>query len=318
MEARQAEGVRSSPFSDGLGPAAVYFLFRAGAAIAEKLPLGLGDLVARWGGALAYTFAREKRRIVRKNLARVIGDDRELDGVVKSAFESYARYWLETFRVGRYSAADISRMVECETTNVLERALASKRGVVIATAHFGFYDLAVSWLGVTGFPLTAVAEVLRPRALYEWFTSIRTKRGIGVIPASPKDEAMRSQMEVLRSGGGLALLSDRNLGRRGIWADLFGEATTVPAGPPLLVARTGAVLLSGAMYSTESGFRLDFEEIPYELSGDEGADAGSIAQTIALAIEDIVRKAPEQWHLFGTNWPSDEPHLPPRGAGDRP
>lgn len=28
--------------------------------------------------------------------------------------------------------------------------------------------------------------------------------------------------------------------------------------------------------------------------------------------------APEQWHLFSTNWPSDEPHLRPRGREAAP
>lgn len=314
MESEQAPVIGSNPFAEGLGPASVYFGFRIAAALAESSPEKLASWMAKSGGRVAHRLAKGKREIVRKNLRRVVGDGPELDRVVKEAFDSYARYWLETFRAGRYSASDLRSMVRCDSTDVLERALSSRRGVVIATAHFGFYDLGVAWLGVSGYPLTTVAEVLRPRALYEWFTSIRKERGIDVIPATPKQDALEAQMEVLERGGGLALLSDRNLGRRGVWAELFGEKTTLPAGPPLLVARTQAVLISGAMRSVDGGYQLDFSEIPYELTGDPEVDVGSVAQSIAGAVEGIVSKAPEQWHLFGTNWPSDEPHLPPRGA----
>src|SRR5438552_655088 len=55
--------------------------------------------------------------------------------------------------------------------------------------------------------------------------------------------------------------------------------------------------------------------IPYERTGDENADLSTIAQAIASGLEEVIRKAPEQYHLFSTNWPSDEPDLPPRGRG---
>lgn len=318
MEAgeRRVAGVsaRSSPFEDGLGPALVYFGFRAAAWLAEHVPVRMGDRLARIGGRVAFRVAARKRSIVRRNLARVVGEGPHLDAVVRRAFDSYARYWLETFRLGRYSPRDLLAMVDCDGLDALESALAQGRGVVVATAHFGFYDLAVAWIGANGYPLATVGEVLRPRALFEWFAAQREVRGMRVIPAQPREEALRRQEEILGRGEGVALLSERNLGRRGVWVEFFGERTTFPVGPALLVTRTGAPLLSGAIYQKGDRYQLDFEAIAYERQGEERADVASIAQRIAVAVEAMVRKAPEQWHLFSTNWPSDEPHLPPRGG----
>lgn len=305
----------TSPFAEGPGPALIYFAFRAGAFLAETTPRRMAERAARMAGRLAYRLARGKRRIVRTNLARVVGEGPHLDGVVRRAFESYARYWLETFRMGRYSKDEIRRLVDCPSVGVLERALGRGDGVVIVTGHFGFYDFAVAWIGVNGFPLGTVAEVLRPRALFEWFASIREERGMKVIPSKPREETIARQHELLSRGEGVALLADRNLSRRGVWAELLGERTTLPSGPALLVSQTKAALLSGAIYQVGEGYRLDFEEIP--LTDDERGDVERVAQKIAGAIETMVRKAPEQWHLFSTNWPSDEPHLPPRGVSRR-
>jgi hypothetical protein len=58
--------------------------------------------------------------------------------------------------------------------------------------------------------------------------------------------------------------------------------------------------------------------VPYELTGDEQADISAVARVTAEALEKLVRAAPEQWHLFSTNWPSDEPHLKPRGREPDP
>jgi lauroyl/myristoyl acyltransferase len=302
------------PFSEGVGPAFVYFAFRLAAGIAERLPLRAGDAIARFGGRAAYLFARRKRRIVRGNLARVVGESADLNRLVREAFHSYARYWLETFRISKYSRAQLLEMVHCDTFDVVKRLLDEKKGLVIVTAHLGFYDLGVAWFGAMRYPVTTVAEVLRPRALFQWFAEKREVRGMPVIPARPADAARERLLEIVRGGGGVALLSERDLGRRGIWVELFGEKTTVPAFPALLVAMTGVPMVAGAMYSTDRGYELIFEDVPYQRSGDATSDAEGIAQNIAAAVEKLVRRAPQQWHLFSTNWPSDEPGLPPRGV----
>ena len=303
-------------FAEGMGPGMVYLGYRAAAWLSERLPLGAGNRVAGFGGRVAYRLAKNKRDIVRRNLRRVLKDEPDLERYVRAAFDSYARYWLETFRAARYSKSDVLELVRCDTLEVLEDAYARGAGIIVVTAHFGFYDLGVAWFGAKGHPMTTVAEVLRPRALFEWFASSRERRGMPVIPARPADQARARLVEIVENGGGVALLADRDLGRRGIWVELFGERTTIPAFPALLTVRTGATLLTGAVHSTGGrSFRIDFESLPYRLTGDEAADVEATAQTIANGVERIVRTAPEQWHLFSTNWPSDEPHLPPRGAG---
>lgn len=307
----------SSPFEDGLGPALVYFGFRLAAWLAEHLPPRIANGVAFIGGRAWFHLSGRKRSIVRKNLARVVEGGRRLEDMVRRAFDSYARYWLETFRVSSYTKDQLLSMVESDSVGVLQDCLAEGRGAVLATAHFGFYDVGVAWLGAKGFAMATVGEVLRPRALFEWFAAKRLAGGMEVIPARPRDEARARQLVVLDEGVGLALLSDRDLGRRGVWVTLFGERTTIPAGPALLVARTGVPLLFGAIYMTDGRYRVDMEKVPYVITEDEMRDVEVIAQSIAAAVERMVRKAPEQWHLFSTNWPADEVHLPPRGAPER-
>lgn len=305
---------KSSPFEDGLGPASVYFGFRGAAFLAERAPQALARAVTSMGGRIAYAGAKRKRAIVKRNLARVVGEGPHLDEVVSRAFDSYAEYWLEAFRAGKYSPDDLLTMIEGVGVDAIEEAIASGKGMVLATAHIGFYDLGVSWVGANGFPIGTVAEVLKPRALFEWFAEHRGTRGMEVIPARPRDQARARQVELLSQGKGVALLVDRDLGRRGVWVELFGERTTLPAGPAWLLAKTGARLVAGCIFKSGGGFVAKFWKVSYKRTGDEAADIEAIAQVLAGEVERIVRLAPEQWHLFNTNWPSDEAHLPPRGA----
>jgi len=34
-------------------------------------------------------------------------------------------------------------------------------------------------------------------------------------------------------------------------------------------------------------------------------DVARVTQDLAYALEDLIRRAPEQWHLLQPNWPSD-------------
>lgn len=309
----------SSPFADGPGPAFVYFAYRAGAWMAEHAPPRVAEAGAALAGRVAYRRARGKRRVVEKNLSRVVGSQ-ELDGVVREAFASYARYWLETFRLGRYSSEELLSMVEPvgDSVQVMQEAIDEGKGVLLITPHLGFYDLGVAWVGLQGWQFTTVAEVLRPKALFEWFAQIRGRYGMKVIPARNGRSVRERLGYVLDAGEGVGLVSDRDLGRRGIWVEFFGERTTLPASPALLLVRKKVPLIAGSVIQRGDLYRVRFERVPYELTGDEDVDVPAIAQLTAYALEELIREAPEQWHLFSRNWPSDEPDLPPRGRPQDP
>ncbi|HEY2666052.1 MAG TPA: phosphatidylinositol mannoside acyltransferase [Actinomycetota bacterium] len=303
-------------FEDGTALALRYYAFRGGAWLAERLPLRLTDAVANVGGRIAFRLAKPPRReVVARNMARVAGGPGgNGETLVKGAYLSYARYWLETFRLGRYSRQELLDMVDGVNVEIIDRAVGGRTGLLAVLPHFGFYDLLGAWAGANEYPLTTVAEVLKPRALYEWFAAIRERRGIHILPARPGAQTLRGLLKVLADGEIVALVADRDLSRRGIWVDYFGERTTAPVGPALLAARTGVPLAAVALYQTgPERFRCEVTSIPYERTGDETIDLPTIAQAIAAALEEVVRKAPEQYHLFSTNWPSDEPGLPPRG-----
>ncbi len=70
-----------------------------------------------------------------------------------------------------------------DSLEIIEEAIASGKGALVITPHLGFYDIGVAWVGAKGWSFTTVAEVLRPKALFEWFAQIRRRHGLTVIPA---------------------------------------------------------------------------------------------------------------------------------------
>jgi phosphatidylinositol dimannoside acyltransferase len=188
---------------------------------------------------------------LRGNLAQVTGstDEAALDRLTRDAMRSYARYWLETFRLPAMDHAAVARRVNATGVAGLDAAHAAGRGVVIALPHMGNWDIAGVWLTDHGMPFTTVVERLRPEALYERFVAYRESIGMEVIPVeggpTPAAEVLKAR---LRAGGTVCLVADRDLSGKGITVDFFGARTAMPAGPALLAATTGAALVPTAAW----------------------------------------------------------------------
>ena len=114
-------------------------------------------------------------------------------------------------------------------------------------------------------------------------------------------------MRTLRDGGLVGLLCDRDLVGNGIDVEFFGEKTTMPSGPATLAMRTGATLLTAAVYSGPGQDHHAVVGGPIDLTrtGSLRGDVSRVTQEIAHRFESLIRRAPEQWHVFQPLWSAD-------------
>lgn len=248
-----------------------------------------------------------KARQLARNLVRV---DPRLEGeplraTVARGFGSYARYWSESFHLPFLGPDAVARGFSVAGYANIQRALDSGVGPILVLPHIGGWEWAAAWLHrVMGEQVTAVAEVLEPRDVFEWFVALRASYGIDVVPLD--SSAMSRLIEAVNDKRIVCLLSDRDLGGSGIEVEFFGEVTTLPAGPALLARRTGAPLLPTAVYF-EGGHHFARVGGPIFASKQERArdDVVAVTTRLARSMETLIRAAPDQWHLLEPNWPAD-------------
>lgn len=167
----------------------------------------------------------------------------ELDELVRRGLRSYARYWMEAFRLPALSREQILATFRLDQEELLSSAVAAGRGVVIALPHAGNWDAAGAWVAANGWPITTVAERLKPEGVYERFLAFRQRLGMEILPTQGGERpAFDVLVDRLRAGAVVPLLADRDLSARGVEVDFFGARTRMPAGPALLALRTGAPL----------------------------------------------------------------------------
>lgn len=252
---------------------------------------------------------RAKRRIVAANMRRVDPSLRgkELRRVVNRAYRSYARYYIETFRVPFLDKQQIESGINVEGFEHVQNALSKGKGVILALPHLGGWEWSGRWLIHQGHQLHAVVEKLESEPVFKMFTELRKGYGVSVIPLD--DRAGLAVQGALARNEIVALLCDRDLQGNGVSADFFGESTTLPAGPAFFALRTGAALLPIGTYFSP-GFDKHETVVmpPIEVTrvGSLRQDVSRLTQELAHAIESLIKRAPDQWHLFQPNWPSDK------------
>jgi KDO2-lipid IV(A) lauroyltransferase len=285
-----------------------YLTYRGLAAALQVTPRPIAGALATAAGFTISEVWRDKRPLVSSNLRRVLGpevDDAAIRRLVTKAFSSYAHYWVESARVVGLRSDQIESTFSIEGFERFRLEMARGHGVVIVLPHVGSWEYGGRWLAQQGYPMTTVGELLEPPELFDWFTSQRATLGLTVLPPGPGTTVRL--LDTLRAGRVVGLLADRDLVGNGVEVELFGEKTTLPAGPALLALRSGAPLMTCAIYQRPRGLYHAVLQPPLDSTrtGRMRQDVQRLTEEMARSLEGLIRLAPEQWHLFQPNWPSD-------------
>ena len=274
------------------------------------LPRPIGIAAAAAAGRVVAERSPETRAVVRRNLRRVVGPDvgdEELERLVRRAFASYGRYWADSASLRPTSRRVLARRFTVEGIEHLDAASRAGRGAVLVLPHLGSWEIGALWVARRGLPLTTVAEPVEPPELFDWLVAEREALGMRVLPLGP--DAASELLATLGRGGFVALLADRDLVGDGIEVELFGETTRIPAGPAVLALRSGAPLIAAAIYMRpgDGHHVLVRPPLDTERRGRLREDVRRVTIELAGELEQLIRLAPEQWHVFRPNWPADVP-----------
>jgi phosphatidylinositol dimannoside acyltransferase len=282
-------------------------LQRGIAALPEPVALG----VARVVGDVLFEVQRDDRTMVEKNLRRVLGaeetDQAVLERWARQSFRAYARYWVEGARLGNTSPEEVERRTLVHGLHYLRDGMATGNGVILALPHVGSWEFGGAFLATQDMPMTSVMERIEPPELFDFFVAQRAAMGLTVVPLDGSSGS--SVISTLRRGGLVGLLSDRDLPGTGVEVEFFGETTTMPPGPATLALRTGAQLMTAAVYSGPGADHRAIVEPPLDTTrqGSLRSDVSRLTQQIATRFEGLIRRAPEQWHVFQPLWLADRP-----------
>ena len=229
--------------------------------------------------------------------------------LARRIYASYARFVIELMRLPSLSDDEPLRLVagggergEASFRALYERLRDEGRGTIAVSAHIGSIDLLAGAFALRGLPTYGLADDNAYPELFEEMNANRRRWRIEVIPW----RNLRRVFHALRERAILGLVVDWGYRADGIPVRLFGEWTTLPAGPAMLAAKTGAAIVPVVCRRQEDGTYEASHYDPIEVAGTDDAEMQRATQEVADAIEDMIATAPDQWYSFKPIWPETE------------
>ncbi len=250
-----------------------------------------------------YLAMPRRRGWVNRNFGHVLGEDPDSGAVRRlalRAYRNYARYLVELMRLPNMPHDVAVAQVEPEGIESLERIWReSDSALILVAGHMGNNEAVAAGIAWKGFPISVVADDSSFPEMFELLKRQRESWGVRLIPW----RNLREMFGVLRRREMLALLVDWGYRDDGIPVRLFGAWTTLPAGPAVLAAKTGATILPIVVRRRADGRFLVTHDTPIRVPSSKPADLTAATQAIAEALERTIAAAPEQWYSFKPIWP---------------
>ncbi len=290
-------------------------IISAGYGVCWKL---VGTLPETWSARTFQFFAdlawrREGPRVqtLEANLVRVLGPDadgHQLRAMSRAGMRSYARYWLEVFRL---PAMPIERlMAGMHPEGPFDKAFATleaRRGIIFVLPHMGNWDQAGAWMvAKAAGSIATVVERLKPEAVYDKFVAFREGLGMEVLPASGGARPFGVLAQRLRAGKVVVLIADRDVTGGGLEVEFFGEKAKMMAGSAALALQTGAALIPVVLWFDPDGWGVRIgEEIPVPPDGTRKEQIAVMMRQVARFFESGIREHPQDWHMLQRVFVSD-------------
>ncbi len=292
-----------------------YALYRALAFLVPLLPRPVLVWFGHRIGALYYACSARDRNVGLENLRRVFPDRTDHRLILRRSLKLQAVALLDALwasgmrpeRAARYVSAD-----ETQMQAVLRRITAATNGTVVATAHFGSWEMLN--LSARAFRLPHATFIARPVRNPLIDRHLRKQRERGGNRLVYREQALGGCVAALRRGDAVCSVIDIAVlpNEGGVFVDFMGTPACTSAALALLAVRRDAPLYFLLCCPLDGGrrYRLEGGEIPVRRGGDPDVEVLRLTQELSRRLEQAIRAHPEAWMWGYKRWKWRPAELP--------
>ena len=264
---------------------AAYALLCIVVGVLRALPLDAALAIGRALGRVVGLFAAADTRSMRAALAAAL-DAPPPVGDCWADIGQRAAEWANARRM--LARVDIDPSSEQH----LHDALISGRGVIVATAHLGNWELMAAAVAARGVPVHSAASAGGRGRVFRWLAQWRAELGVHVHPPGGGARVLARR---LRAGEIVAIFVDQSTRERCRRVPFFGRPAPTPITIERLAALSGAsILLAWSTRQPDGRHLIRAEPVT--------ACAGRLLEPLTQRIEALVRTAPVQWVWQHRRW----------------
>ena len=274
------------------------------------LPRTVARKLGEWIGIIAFaSFSRLRETgSINLRLAFPGWTATHSQETLRTVYRNLGLQLAEFCLMSRYGAEEASRFIEYEGLEHFLAAQSRAKGVLVVTGHLGAWELSSFFHSLMGYPMGLVIRRLDNPLVDGLVNRIRCLHGNRVVH---KDDFARGLLTAMRAGETVGILMDTNMTPpQGLFVPFFGVAACTAAGLARVALKTDAAVLPGFLVWEQGRgkYVLRFGPVmELQRSGDLRQDIVANTAAFTRAIEDAVRRNPEQWLWLHRRWKTRPP-----------
>jgi Kdo2-lipid IVA lauroyltransferase/acyltransferase len=189
---------------------------------------------------------------------------------------------------------------EVDGMEYLEEALSLDKGVIVASGHFGNWELAGRYIARTN-KLSVIYKKLRNRYFDEFNNKIRNDENCVLIE---KKQALRKILALLKKKYIVTIMVDQNARKNGVVIDFMGFPASTFVGTAKIAIKTGTPIVPGiALRRKNDKNYLVFEPmIDVTKYSNSESSIKELTQYVSKRVEKYVVENPDQWFWVHRRW----------------
>jgi len=263
------------------------------------IPVRLAGAIGAGLGRLAYFLDARHRNIAMRNLNRVYPDksDTWKRRISRESFAELGRTSFELPHVYLRSKDFLLSRLEVESHDVLLKAKAQDKGVIVVAAHHSNWELAGLVFSILGDNADIIYRPIRQPALDQFI--LQARKRFGTIMHA-RDSGLRWMPKALKNNHCVAIVIDQHLSN-GTPVPFLGHEAQTSTLPAIFANKYHTPVVRILLDRIGRGFkfRVSFQAIPINESA---TDEVQTMRIISDSFAPVIHRRPELWLWIHRRW----------------
>ena len=268
-------------------------------------PRFVRNLLAHFLGSVAVLVVpRWRMQMAEANICECLGvSDERAKQIAADSLHRFGRMVIEVMRFPLLNEKTIHEQVQVEGLEYLEAAYAEGKGVIMATGHYGNWELLGATVALHGYPMLSITRKQNNSHMDKAINEFREMVGQQVTYNRGK-HGLLAISRMLKEKNLLGVLFDQDTNDDGVELDLFGKRSVIPMGAAALSRIYGSPILPIFMHNNDAGTCCAkiYPPLYTPKTGDKQRDFYQVTRKLVDILEMEIINHPEMWFWVHDRW----------------
>lgn len=268
-------------------------------------PKFIHNLVAKFLGWVAVVAVPEWRmQMAKTNIMECLGvDEVRAAQIAEASLRRFGRMIIEVMRFPLLKPENIEQTVKVEGLEYLDAAYKQNKGVIMATGHYGNWELLGATVALHGYPMLSITRKQNNGAMDKFINEYRQLVGQKVA-YNRGESGLLAISRMLKEKHLLGVLYDQDTNDDGVEINLFGKKSIIPMGAAALSRIYGSPILPIFLHNNDDGTCTAkiYPPLYTPKTKDKEADFYEVTSQMVTILEHEIIAHPEMWFWVHDRW----------------